>query len=164
MTRVALALLVVLLLVASVYDVRYRRIPNKLVLVLLAAGVGVSFIHRGVGGAGLAILLAVIGMLMWLPFYSFRMMGAGDIKLFAAGAAWLVSVSDVLLAGLIAAIAGGVMGILWTTIQGRTLNVVGNLLTFIRFRVPVVVESQYAKLPYGIAMAAGILWSFRTGL
>lgn len=157
-------LLVVLLITAGVCDVMWRRVPNVLVLVLLVSGVGAAFTSSGLPGVVASVLLACFGLLLWLPFYALRMLGAGDVKLFAAGSSWLASLSYVLTAAAVTAIVGGVLALVWAIAQRRAISMVGNLLTTIRFRIPVVFDTHRTKLPYGIAMGIGILWAFTMGL
>src|SRR5206468_6742745 len=79
--RVCLALLV---LVAAVYDLRFRRIPNWLNLSGIILGFGLNaflFQWSGTAKAGEGMLLAVA---VYLPLYVLRGMGAGDVKLMAA--------------------------------------------------------------------------------
>ncbi len=76
------------LLVIGVFDAREYRIPNYLVLTLLAA-TSVLFISEqisGYGGEGIATHLYgfVIAFVVGLIFYSLKFMAAGDVKLIAA--------------------------------------------------------------------------------
>ena len=155
------ALTFIPLAAAIIYmDVRYRRIPNKLVLLLLLGGVVAALLTHGPVMASYSALLSVVGLALWLPFYGLGMMGAGDVKLFAASSAWLLSIAQVLAAAAASAIVGGALAIIWALAQRRTLPVFGTLLTRLRFNVPVLVDSQREKVPYGVAMAIGVLWSF----
>lgn len=68
--------------VLAVYDAGSGRIPNKGILIFSLAGLVWSF----VSGKGAGLLSSVIGaggmfLLLWF-LYSFRLMGAGDVKLF----------------------------------------------------------------------------------
>ncbi len=78
------AILILCLVLASVFDVRMKKIPNWLSLVLMVSGlignaVAVKGLSLGDSGAGL-----VVGLLLMLPGYIFGSMGAGDVKLMAA--------------------------------------------------------------------------------
>src|SRR5690606_27782218 len=110
--------------------------------------------------AGFAVLFSLVGLVIWLPFYALGMLGAGDVKLFAASSVWLVSLTHVFVAAAASAIIGGVLAIIWAIAQRRTLPVRGDVLTRIRLNVPGRVDSQRAKVPYGVAMAIGVVWSF----
>lgn len=129
-------------------------------LVILISGVGVTLGNTGLLAALDALLLVALGLALWLPFHALGMLGAGDVKLFAASSAWLAGVSQVLIAAAASAIIGGVLAIVWALFQRRAVSVLGSTLTMIRFRIRIPFERHSQKLPYGVAMAIGILWSF----
>ncbi|MFC6671226.1 prepilin peptidase [Marinobacterium aestuariivivens] len=75
-----------LLLQIAVFDARYRRIPNSLLLVLLAVSLGsLLLIERSLAGVQLGwqdIGLSMLTVLaVTLPGYLKRQLGAGDLKL-----------------------------------------------------------------------------------
>lgn len=84
-TSIAIRLsLLLLVLVAAVYDFRFRRIPNWLNASGLVLGFGLNlllFQSKGLAIAGEGLLLAAA---VYLPLYLLRGMGAGDVKLMAA--------------------------------------------------------------------------------
>lgn len=78
------AILILCLLLASIYDVRIKKIPNWLSLALMVSGlIGNYFAIKGLslGDSGGGI---ITGLLLMLPGYVFGSMGAGDVKLMAA--------------------------------------------------------------------------------
>lgn len=149
-----------LLAVACVTDVRARRIPNKIVLALALTGLAYTAI---VAPSPLAMLRGaaalVLGFALWIPLYAFRMMGAGDVKLFAAASAWLAPTA-VLSAALLSALVGGALAVIWL------FRSQGSVLAFVRLshavrnpstlREPLPIDARAEKLPYGIAMAVGL--------
>lgn len=93
-------------------DWRWRRLPNSLLLagVLLGAAHCLAYGLLPLGAAlPDAALAALLGLLLFLPFYVIGWMGAGDVKLFAV-IGWLgglkvlaaVIIYGSLLAGLLA--------------------------------------------------------------
>src|SRR5437762_8698439 len=76
-------------LVACVFDLRSRRIPNVLTL----GAALVAFIASGLAGGSSALGASLAGWALaaaiWLPCYLLGGMGAGDVKLMAAIGAWL---------------------------------------------------------------------------
>src|SRR2546425_3492211 len=77
-------LLVLIVGTAAIYDLRFRRIPNWLVLLGLVFGLGMNtylFHWEGLRRAGLGLGLA---FLVYFPLHLLRAMGAGDVKLMAA--------------------------------------------------------------------------------
>ena len=77
----------ILVLVAGAVDFRSRRIPNWLSLTALALGILWSFIDRGWEGASWAVAGAGIALLVYVPLFLLRAIGAGDGKLMAADGA-----------------------------------------------------------------------------
>src|SRR5215510_4704581 len=96
--------------VATVVDVRTRRIPNELTATL--AGIGVGLAATGVSGVPLwgSVLGFVVGLALMMPGHVLGATGAGDVKLMAAFGA-IVGPGLVIKAFLFTAIAGGVLAI-----------------------------------------------------
>src|ERR1700678_393840 len=70
--------------VAGVLDWRYRRIPNWLTVSGLVAGIAVNTILYRWPGLKAALLGALLGLGVLLPFVLIRSLGAGDWKLAGA--------------------------------------------------------------------------------
>ena len=75
--------------IASVLDLRTRRIPNALTFGAAAAAVIARFALGGSSGAIDAVLGWFTGLALLLIPYVLGGMGAGDVKLVAALSAWL---------------------------------------------------------------------------
>lgn len=159
---IASAVYTLLLVYAAVGDLRTRRIPNNLVLVLGIAGLGFSVLHasplegalRGAGGM-------LTGLAIWIPFYLFGWLGAGDVKLFAASGIWLWPARTVE-AAVIAAVAGAVLSLLWMIWNHGLKRVVETI--WLATAAPAVLatstdsgRSGGRSLPYGVALAVGAL-------
>lgn len=159
---VAGTIFTILLAAACASDVRARRIPNALAASLAVAGLLYSSIAAGSPARGLLGGLAGmgLGLALWLPFYALRWLGAGDVKLFAAAAAWLGPARSID-AAFVAAIAGGVLAVglmLWNHgLSGSTATAPLAVSSSRRFvSRPVDVQSRRA-VPYGVALAIGAL-------
>ena len=101
---------VVLCGIATWWDLRHRRIPNGLTLPAL----GIALCLHGATGAGpraFSSPRAERSRPARLPGYVMRFTGAGDVKLLMAVGAFL-SFPQALMAGLIALVLGGVLGLL----------------------------------------------------
>jgi prepilin peptidase CpaA len=149
------------LVMASVTDVRSRRIPNTLVLALGFAGILYSVLRLSpVTGIGRALLSLVIGFGLWIPFYAFRMLGAGDVKLFAAASAWLAP-SQVFAAAFVSAIAGGVLSVIGLVLAHgvglATFRIAHGLRDPRVLATPLAVPRGRRTLPYGLAMSVGLV-------
>ena len=155
-----------LLLVAGcVTDLRTRRIPNELVLAILISGWLFALVSSSVAGRGLLQSLAgtAVGFGIWIAFYLLGVIGAGDVKFFAAAGAWL-GPGGTWRAALIAAVAGGVLAVVVLLMERRLGTVIrrialaassGSLAS-----VPeqtVMPGSGHKPLPYGVALAIGAL-------
>lgn len=151
-----------LLLAAVVFDVRSRRIPNALSASLALLGLAVAAFGRGPGTLGTAFAALGVGLAIWLPFHLAGLLGAGDVKLFAAAAAWLTPFMA-LRAAAFAAILGGVLGVLWMGYArgaGFTLARLGHAMhqpQLLREPLPAV-AGRDGRVPYGVAMVAALLF------
>lgn len=154
--------LVILLALACYSDIRERRIPNPLPATVLLAGLVVSVAFDPVVPGLLRSLAGVgVGLVIWLPGWLARMMGAGDVKLFAAAGGWLGPLGAVN-AALIAAISGGLLAIIWMLMvrgraaSGRTLwAIVASPRTMLEARSD---PSRSRELvPYSLAITAGVV-------
>jgi prepilin peptidase CpaA len=96
--------------VATVIDVRTRRIPNELTAAMASLGMGLSV--TGVSGLPLwgSILGFALGLALMMPGHLLGGTGAGDVKLMAAIGA-IVGPTLIVSAFLFTAIAGGVLAI-----------------------------------------------------
>ncbi|HTK49977.1 MAG TPA: prepilin peptidase [Gemmatimonadaceae bacterium] len=151
----------VALVAASVSDVRSRRIPNSLVLALAALGVVYSaLLLSPTVGVPRALLGLAIGFGLWIPFYALRMLGAGDVKMFAAASCWLAP-SQVFGAALLSALAGGVLSVIGLALAHgiglTTFRIAHGLRDPRMLATPLAVPKGRKTLPYGLAMAIGLL-------
>jgi prepilin peptidase CpaA len=96
--------------VATVVDVRTRRIPNGLTATMAAVGVGLA--ATGISGLPLwsSVLGLVLGLALMMPGHLLGATGAGDVKLMAATGAILGPALTVN-AFLFTAIAGGLLAV-----------------------------------------------------
>lgn len=157
-----LALVVVL---AAVFDLQRRRVPNWLTFGGVLIGVGLNaFLPSGAGllpslkGVGLALLI-------YLPLHLLRAIGAGDVKLMAAIGA-VVGPTDWLAIFLLTAVIGGLAAALLVVIKGRLRRTAGNigqiLSRLLRGKAPYrdspeldVRNPESVGLPHGAIAACG---------
>lgn len=163
----ATATLLGLLGAACAADLRTRRIPNRLVLVTALVGLAAQRMFGAGAGLQAGVGGLLVGLALWLPFWLLGMLGGGDVKLFAAGAAWL-DPRGAVEAALFAGVAGGLLAMLWL-VRTRGLT-----FTMLRLRIGVqqptllresTVTAHDHRLPYALAMSAGLLLAWwRPGL
>jgi prepilin peptidase CpaA len=149
-----------LLAVASVSDVRRRRIPNVLVICLAVLGIGYSLVTVPASvGAARALVGLGLGFVLWIPFYALGMLGAGDVKLFAAACCWLAP-SQAFAAAIVSALAGGVLSVIGLVLAHGVGLTTFRLAHVVRdpklLATPLSVPSGRPTLPYGLAMALGL--------
>ena len=162
--NVSIALVLVPMAIMITYmDVRYRRIPNKLVLITLIGGIAVNTVSRG--SSGLLASLGGMGLAFGLMFFlhAFGTMGAGDVKLFAAIGS-VLGVSLVPPTLLVVAVTGGLFAILKMIHAKRVTSTMFNVLQFFtgllpgqripRFEIPT--DRSYT-LPYALPICCGSL-------
>ena len=166
MSNAAFAALAVGMAIATVVDIRTRRIPNELTAAM--AGVGVGLAATGVSGVPLwaSVLGFVVGLVLMMPGHVLGATGAGDVKLMAAVGA-IVGPSMVISAFLFTAVAGGVLAVgvaarrrrLGATLAGTGRLVAGSADTRALLRS----APATSKFAYGPAIAAGSILAALVG-
>lgn len=156
-----LLLLIPLAVAVIYYDVRFRRIPNVLVLAALIAGLAINIIFLGATGALSSLAgLAVAFMPMFL-LHVFGAMGAGDVKLFAAIGA-VVGIALVPMTFVVVVMMGALLAIYSMIRSGTVVSTLhGVLRIFVgilpgwempRFSLP---SDRRHTIPYGVAIMLG---------
>lgn len=158
------------------HDIRSRRIPNQLIVLGSIAGFllhlllppGSGLFSTPVGSLGIWFSLSgfAVGLLLLLPLYALRTLGAGDVKLMALVGAF-IGPSAVVGAMLLTMLCGGVLALAVAAWSGQLLQVFVNIQQMLHslklggwnksgspLDAPVVVTG---KLAYAIAIACGTL-------
>lgn len=145
------------------YDVRYRRIPNVLVLSALIAGFAINTAFGGFDGAVGSLLGLGLAFIPMFLMHIFGAMGAGDVKLFGAIGA-VVGVSLVPMTFVVVVMLGGALAI-YSMIRNRTVRAtlhnvmrifVGLLPGWEMPRFAMPPDRRYT-VPYGVAIMLGSL-------
>ncbi len=158
----------VVVVLATITDLRERRIPNWLVLPFLVLGLIVAATRHGwnglwQGSLGVVAAVAVMGVFVYLGG-----MGMGDLKLCAALGAWL-GPSQLCLALVLTGLAGGVMALVWALTGGflsESIRGAGDLLFGLRngrlrrHETLVLSNPVARRMPYAPAIAIGAICSF----
>lgn len=168
--------LFLLLFIASLQDVRTHKISNKLILSgtligvflngLLQEGLGFnSFFSVGEGWLH-PVEGFVLGLALLTPFYLFRIMGAGDVKLLAMVGSF-VGPKDVIGVLLATFIAGGLIAIITVLLskkithflQNIRLMLFGGLVRMSAGKLPLMddLPVSVGALPYAVAISVGTL-------
>lgn len=164
-TAISSLVLGVALTVAVWQDLKIRKIPNVLILL----GTASALILQAVQPAGMQSVLMglagfAIGLLLLLPFYALKTLGAGDVKLVAMVGAFVGSPA-VIGVTLLSMLAGGVLALAVALWSGQLTQVVKNVLHMLRLASIAGVAAGLkpganpapvtGKLPYAIAIACG---------
>lgn len=177
MSLIQTILILILTALAVTYDVKYRRIPNKLTVPFALAGITLNTIQHGFNGTKESALGFLLGFLVFLIPYAMKAMGAGDVKLMAAIGA-LSNWKFILYTTLLTAIAGGLLVLVVRLKQGglgELFKNVGKLLIYAPLALlskfimsPRLVEIQHRfkitlsheaenYIPYGLAIGLGVV-------
>lgn len=167
--------LILLVLGASIYDIRFRRIPNWISVTGALAGVLLnSFLQQqgsrifGVEGLIFSLEGLALGFGTYFLLYALRAMGAGDVKLMGAVGA-LAGPRDWFGIFLFTAILGGVLALIVVVFRGRVKKTfwnVGYILGEMRHGRPAYINREELDvknpksvgLPHGAVIAVGTLF------
>ena len=152
-------------LIAAVWDLKTRRIPNVLTFGSAALAVLTHLFLSGPAAAGLSLAGWLVGVAFFLPFFVLGGMGAGDVKLMAALGAWVGPATAVWVA-LFSLIAGGVIGLAVALAFGYLTQAFANVVWMFQFwrsegpkPVPNVTLATHEgpRLAYAIPVFAGLM-------
>jgi prepilin peptidase CpaA len=168
-------MLLAVLLVAAVYDVRFRRIPNWITVTGAALGLVLNAFLNGPADAwfsfaGVWFSLRGLGLAFGVYFllYVVRAMGAGDVKLMAAVGA-MVGWSDWVGIFVVTAVLGGVMALILIASRGRIQKTLWNvvfILSEMKSGRPAYLKKEELDvrspksvgLPHGAVIAVGTVF------
>jgi prepilin peptidase CpaA len=154
--------------IAAVWDLKWRRIPNILTIPAVISGVAMHSVQSGRNGLVSSLLGMAIGGGILLVFYILGGMGAGDVKLMA-GVGALAGYPLVLAVLFLMGIAGGTMAVGKLVARVIKRDSVGNGgLTDSPGSATLAQEHEMDRpgggvmketMPYGVAIAAGTVVS-----
>ncbi|HEX4945674.1 MAG TPA: prepilin peptidase [Blastocatellia bacterium] len=157
-------LLLPLTLIIFYFDVKNRRIPNKIVLVALVCGLTIKTFEDGWSGLQSSVAGCLLAFGLMLVLHFFGAMGAGDVKLFGAigsiiglGLVLKTFVVVVMLGAVLAMISMIYTGTARITMQRVILILVGFLPGWKMPRYEVTPDRH--TIPYGVAIMLGTLIS-----
>ena len=153
-------------LVATVVDIRVRRIPNTLTATM--AGIGVGLAASGISGVTLvgSVLGFILGFALMLPGHALGATGAGDVKFMAAVGA-IVGPATVVTAFLFTAVAGGILALAVAIRRQRlsaTLAGTGRLISAPgEVKKEIQAATISSRFAYGPAIAIGSVLAAQLG-
>jgi prepilin peptidase CpaA len=157
----------IVMIIATVTDLRSRRIPNWLVFPYWLAGIVVECVRSGWHGFWQSLEGAGVALLVFGVFFIMGGMGAGDVKLCAAVGAW-IGPARILLALVFTGLVGGLMVLIWAALGGFLHDLfkgTGDLMAgwkrgTLRDPEATIENPRRRKMPYAPAIAVGTLISF----
>lgn len=166
--------LLIVVLAAAVYDVRYRRIPNWISVGGALLGVSLNaFLYGGAPGLAFAFKGLALGFGFYFVLYALHAMGAGDVKLMGAAGA-LVGWQDWFGIFLITAVLGGIMALIVTLARRRLKRTFWNLgflldemrhgrAAYVKREELDVKSPKSFGLPHGAVIAVGTIFYLALG-
>ena len=143
------------------YDVRYRRIPNPVVLAALVAGLAFNTTFGGLAGTISSLQGLALAFVPMFLMHIFGAMGAGDVKLFGAVGA-VLGIEMVPMALVLVIFLGGALAVYSMIRAGRVFSTLhGVMRIFVgilpgwempRFTMP---PDRRYTVPYGVAIMLG---------
>lgn len=124
-------------------DLFLEKVPNKWILLGLAAGAGYQGLSHGAGGMPLFLGGVFLPLLLLFPLFCFRMMGAGDIKLMAV-LGGILGVSGILKGMFCAVILGAVLSLAFLISCGNLRERFSYFFHYLK-----VCKEEHCPVPYG---------------
>ncbi|HEF5873358.1 TPA: prepilin peptidase [Burkholderia cenocepacia] len=130
-------------------DIRFRRVPNSLVLAGLLCGLGSAYLNASPFGIfpKQAVIGLLVGLAAFFPLFLLRVMGAADVKIFAVIGVWC-GANALLWIWITASLAAGIH-VLVLMLLSRTS--IGALR---RRNKPSLTLGRYRATPYAACLAA----------
>ncbi len=157
--------LISILAIATMWDIRFHKIPNWLTFPSMIVAVFYHTVSRGADGFSFSLLGIAAGMAVFIFPYLMKGMGAADVKLMGAIGGF-VGVRGVLLASLWTALAGGLYAVGLLLYHAHVKKVIRPYLStacpYTSDKTTLVTSEVKGKKPclyYGVAIAVGTLLS-----
>lgn len=161
-------ILTILLIIACWQDYLEFRIKNKLVITGALLGIALNTFLTAETGFVSGLIGLGLGLLLLLPLYLLRIMGAGDVKLLAMVGAFVgqQAIFEVFLYTLI---VGGFLALIFSLWQGTLRKIIDNAVLICllvlstqkseivkgNFSFAVDASQSAGKLPYALAITIG---------
>ncbi|MCK5687417.1 prepilin peptidase [bacterium] len=148
------------IMIASYWDYRYKKIPNKLNFPIIIAGVVINYYLHGMVGLKLSVFGLLLGLgLLFVPF-ALGGVGAGDVKLLA-GIGALKGPHFVFWVFLIFSLIYFVISIVYLLVRGQLVKIIKNMIMSIYTRTPatgtIYDKSGSVSFPIGVVISLGCL-------
>ncbi len=148
------------ILVASYWDYRYKKIPNKFNFPIILTGPIINYYLHGMVGLKISIFGLLLGLgLLFIPF-ALGGVGAGDVKLLS-GIGALKGAHFVFWVFLIFSMIYFVISIVYLLVKGQLFRIIKNMVMSIYTRTPatgtIYDKSGSVSFPIGVVISLGCL-------
>lgn len=156
----------VILIIAAIGDLRFRKIPNWLTFSTIIVGIIYHTYTKGCQGFLFSLMGVFLGLAFLMVFYFMGGTGAGDVKLMGA-VGGLLGPMGVFTAFLFTALLGGIYSIVVLILHGGFKDIVkryGMMFSTFIFtkKMTYIPPDNKEKMPilcYGVVIALGTLIS-----
>ena len=145
---VLFALFATFLIIGALSDVRFRIIPYWVCFLIVALGFCKQVAASGFSGLPFAAVGLVLPLLLFVPLYALKIMGAGDVK-FVAAAGSFIGLGELGNLIVVIMLLGGLLGVFQLAVNRAPI-----FAPFLaRYYYPDANTKNF--VPYGVAIAAG---------
>ena len=156
--------IIVLLLIVTVAlytDIKENKIKNKHLLYGIITGLAISIITGGVASLKDSILGIIIPFVILIAFYSMRMLGAGDVKLYCTIGA-IMGVNFVINNLIYTFLIAGILVIIMLILKRKLFEVIKGIYYYFKALIigRSIIEfpqSKGNKFPFAIAIFTGTI-------
>ncbi len=155
--------LISLLFIASAIDIKTKKIPNQLSLIIFIAGISWQITNNGLGGFFHGIAASSIAFGIFLALHMIGAMGAGDVKLIGATAVFM-NENEAVLAALLSLAIGSLIGLAILIVKGGLPDYIKRYFMILKtyiltkqwvYLAPASDEVAGQKFAFAIAISAG---------
>lgn len=151
-----LYILMILLVIASVWDIKTYKIPNALTIFGVVLGLGTTLILNGWMGLLFSILSVVIIFILLVPTWLFFGVGAGDVKLVMVITSFLGFYSAITI-GFYAIVMSSIIFLMIIPFK-RIIEIFNDYLYLLYYKIPLLSDkSKQKKIPFACMLLAGFM-------
>jgi Flp pilus assembly protein protease CpaA len=140
------------LIAGLIDDLRSRKVSNNLVLLLFACAAGATLYFRGLDGSMPGLGAMLLALVITIPLFSMRILGGGDVKLFAVFAL-AVDPTSMFWTLVYSFVWGSLFGLTKSVLDKQLLLLVRNTYKLAARQKLQTQELQ--KIPYTFALLLG---------
>lgn len=122
--------MIIILVIASILDMRYYKVSNKLILIGLSIGCLMSLHSDGVRGMLYSLVGILLPVVLLFILFCIKVIGAGDIKLLSVVGS-MYGAKFVLQCTVMAFLVGGIISLIRIIVQGNLLSRLRHAIAYV---------------------------------